>query len=408
MHPSREPALSLLESARLWLISGVSTVLLACGSPTDSREEPTDWSRAGDWTTHQGGPHHTGHVPVVLDASRFEEAWVYDFAGVGAFTVFGLNQTAAADGLIAVSSRYEARVGVFDARTGAPLWIRDFVDGPVDPPALFDGSLYVRQGDSIWSMDATTGSVRWGRFHNADGIQYRAPVLLNARLVMGGLQHSVPSQRWLGASGRDVFTGVEFWRSEFLEDGNWSATVVDGTAFVLGSPQGAAYVRAFDVATGDSLFSILDPGYDGTYAASTLALAGSHHLVAGQGGRLVAYDLNTRSVAWEIALGYYAGYRREPTVTDSVVYAARLDSVSAHRLSDGEILWTAPAETALVPLVSTTNMVFISSEDETVAVDVHRRRVVWRYPLSGYLTIAKEGLLVIAGRTGRLAVIDLG
>lgn len=385
--------------------------LSACGESVSEPEGegvPTDWSAAQAWTTFQGDASHRGHVPATLDVRNFSEVWT------SAVTTIELAPAVHESGVLIVSSngnphQVEAKVAGIDLASGAELWSREFPGWDVDDFALYGGRLYFRGGQEVWSLDARSGDSIWAidvtRHHN-----YRAPIVVGDQLLLAG---GADSYRWGGLLSLDPSTGVENWFQPFVEEGGWSPTLVGNTVLVPpGGMTGGLVGR--DVATGDSLFEVPDPGFGAQDEGGTPAAARSDRIVLVQDERLVVFDPDLRQTLWERT----NRYRQQPSVTDSLVYAVRTqvvdgvqtDTLHVFDVDDGTLLWglSLPEGRANRPLLSTRNFVFVATELWTYAVDLTERAIVWQVRHSGHLTITQDGLLIISGQDGVVRAVDLG
>jgi outer membrane protein assembly factor BamB len=94
-----------------------------------------------------------------------------------------------------------------------------------------------------------------------------------------------------------------------------------------------------------------------------------------------------------------------------VVYAPNTKPyrVEARAEADGALLWswTPPiageAGWGAEPLV-TKNLLFVSTDKATYAIDMHSHKPVWSYPASGRLALTQSGVLYIQNNEALVAV----
>ncbi|HNI34437.1 MAG TPA: hypothetical protein PLV93_03505 [Microthrixaceae bacterium] len=100
-----------------------------------------------------------------------------------------------------------------------------------------------------------------------------------------------------------------------------------------------------------------------------------------------------------------------PAYHDSVLYIANNNPLrlEARAEADGTLLWswTPPlaAERRFVSeVLLTDNLVFVSTNATTYAIDRQTRLPVWSHPLSGKMALSRQGVLYLQGETTLVAV----
>ncbi len=89
-----------------------------------------------------------------------------------------------------------------------------------------------------------------------------------------------------------------------------------------------------------------------------------------------------------------------PTVCDGKVYNIFLDTLVAMDGLTGTELWKYPLDTLTAYSTAIANrLIFASTQNKTIALDLETQEKVWEYPAGGYLTIANNKLF-IASITG--------
>jgi len=165
----------------------------------------------------------------------------------------------------------------------------------------------------------------------------------------------------------------------------------------------------YDSSNGNTTASIADPtapewfGY--SYRAAPM-LGSPDHVIApsgnNSGGRyLVNYSPANNASRWTSAKTY-AG---TPAIKDGVIYATSnhpkaLDAIDE---ATGQILWSwvpASSDTAFYNnVVVTRNLVFVSTNRATYAIDLATRQPVWSTATPGTLSISGNGTLYIVPGT---------
>lgn len=400
-------------------VNGGTVTALAPGSATitaqsegktastgiDILVRPTaDWSQATtEWATFQGNPDHTGFVAAILDPVIFSERWVSTVAGAGT----ALNPVTAGPGAVFVStaSYFSNQWAMaLDLGSGAPRWSKDFggIHG-VHPPAYGNGTMYVTtsgHADSyLWAFDPATGAQRFRAPYGNQWSTYYAPVVIGSRVFMagGGVD---------GMYAFDANAGAELWFVSTNQYDAWTPAVRNGVVYAY-TGANSPKVIAVDAVTGVVNFEIPDPRFqwDGWSMKTAPVLGAQNDLLATQAGRLVSFDLQTRTIRWEMV----GGFTGAVTTSDGVLYVINGDQLEARRENDGAQLWSwSPPEGRLQKtMVVTRNLLFASTAAATYAVDLEARRQVWSYPAGGHLALTPQGVLFIARADGKLSAISV-
>ncbi|GLC25532.1 hypothetical protein rosag_20450 [Roseisolibacter agri] len=361
-----------------------------------------DWREAVEWTTYQGNARRTGFVPVTADPAAFRELWVST-----PFGALALSPVTTAAGQVFVSTgAYSGTsvkwTGAVDARTGVVQWSRDFgaIHG-ANPPAYADGTVYLSTSglNFLWALDAATGAERFRSPYRNQRSAYFAPAIVGGVVYVGGGEFD-------GVYAFGAADGVERWFRSTLQIDRWTPAVDEGVVYLYPSAS-PPKVSALNAATGQVLFEIRDPGYDGPFPGLNLApaLGGSNDLLVTNNGRLLSFDLQRRVIGWTQS-GEYTG---TVAVGGGAVYAVNGTQVDVRRQSDGSLIgsWTPPEGQVRAPVLVTRNLLFASTAAATYAVDLATRRHVWSYPGGGALALNANGVLFIAQANGRLAAITL-
>ena len=365
------------------------------------RRTVADWSGAVEWTTYQGNASHTGYNPVAMDVRVFRELWT------SSVSTAALNPVTAGDGKVFVTTN--AYFGVqdaksLDARTGAELWKHNFGNiHSVHPPAYANGMVYLQtggHGDSfLYGLNATTGAVQIKTAYLNQWSRYYAPTIVGATVYVAGGYYG-------GMYAFSATEGVQRWFAALNQYDQFTPAVKDGLVYAYtGNNQPKLTVA--NATTGVVEYEIADPGFvwDGWSVNSAPTLGGSSNLLTTNGGRLLSFNLATRSIGYSVA----GTFRGQPTVANGVVYVVNGAQVQARNESDGALLWswTPPAGQPAGPMIATKNMLLVSTATTTYAVDLPTRAQVWSYPAGGHLTLSAQGILFVAQSTGKLSAISV-
>ncbi len=359
-----------------------------------------DWSAAVEWTMYQGNASHTGYNPVAMDVSVFRELWSKNVSTAA------LNPVTAGEGKVFVSTN--AYFGIqqaksLDARTGNEFWSRDFgAIHSVNPPAYGNGTVYLQTGgheDSfLWAIDATSGTVRFRSAYGNQWSRYYAPVVVGTSVYIAGGYYG-------GMYGLNT-DGTQRWFTGLNQYDQFVPAVKSGFVYAYTGSY-SPKLTVSDTATGAIAYEIADPGFvwDGWSMNSAPTLGGASNVLATNGGRLISFNLQSRSIGYALQ----SNFRGQVSVANGTVYVANNGQVEARKESDGTLLWLwiPPEGQATGPMIATKNMLLVSTAANTYAVDLTTRQQVWSYPAGGQLTLSAQGILFIAQSSGRLTAVSV-
>jgi outer membrane protein assembly factor BamB len=125
------------------------------------------------------------------------------------------------------------------------------------------------------------------------------------------------------------------------------------------------------------------------------------------GNQLMKFNTAKGYIDWRIA----GNYPLTPAYANGVVYAPNTNPyrVEARAEGDGAMLWSwVPGqanETAWKgePII-TANLLFVSSNLATYAIDLNTHKAVWSYPAAGRLALSRSGILYIQNTDAVVAV----
>ena len=365
------------------------------------RRPIADWSGAVEWTTYQGNASHTGYNPVSMDTRVFQELWSKTVSSAA------LNPVTAGQGQVFVTTNTYfgiQQAKSLDVHTGTELWSRDFgYIHTVNPPAYANGTVYLQTGgheDSfLWGLDAASGSVRFQSAYGNQWSHYFAPVIVGTSVYLAGGYYG-------GMYAFSATDGVQRWFASLNQYDQFTPAVSDGLVYAytgLYQPK----LTAANATTGTIVYEIADPGFvwDGWSMNTAPTLGGASNVLATNGGRLISFNLPSRSIGYALS----PGFRGQPTVANGVVYIANNSQVQARKESDGSLQWswTPPEGQPVGPMIATKNLLLVSTAANTYAVDLASHTQVWSYPAGGHLTLSAQGILFIAQTSGRLSAVSV-
>jgi hypothetical protein len=386
-----------------------------------------------DWQPLNGNSQRTAYVPVTLHASAFSSRWLY--AEPATQDVLMQSDTGAEGNLISNTTNTVTTDSANDLvvfadgpwlialkeTTGAKVWSEN-----VDPhsygnpasPAIANGVIYTTQGTfntlhgaELATYDEATGAAG---FQTAYAPTYcdcdPAPVT-----VVGTQAFLLPGNGGIGGlsvMAFDATVGGVLWVSP--------TSVNTDLSFALDS-QNVYYVddsfdglSALDQPTGTIQYSVAGLGN------KLVSLDGAGGAIAyTNAGKLGHVDLTTQTVDWTTPTLPSDAVIMSSAIGNGVLYTATTTAnafntpttVVAYSTSDGHELWSwSPPDddgtTVPLSLIATKNLLFVSTYEQTYAIDVDTQAVVWTFPVGGGLSLSPLGVLYIQG-IDHIAAINL-
>jgi hypothetical protein len=361
---------------------------------------------AGDWSGFQANAAHTGMVPVTLNPAAFSVRWKYEVPAVNG------RQMAISDIVTGNGQLYFSTGPNWDANSqghqlfalkeqdASRAWIHDFGNlrtATTNPPGFAGGKVLISAGSqestAMFAFDARDGAQLFSTPTASQWEHYLAPVVYGGSIYSEGGSYG-------GMYAFDAATGARQWFTGLNQVDGWTPAVDANYAYVyLGSQ-----LEVLDRLTGASVSKI--PGTENGWPHGLTPLLGAQNsvIVAGS-STLAAFDA-AKGLRWEVAGSYHPG----PAYADKLIYVFRNQSLAleARNEADGSLAWswTPPqgAETSSNNLVVTNNLVFLSTDKTTYAIDRTTHAPVWSYPFAGKLSMSANGILYINDRSSIVAV----
>jgi outer membrane protein assembly factor BamB len=372
---------------------------------------------ASDWEGVAGNAAHTGAVAASLDVGKFTPRWTQTYSS--SMTLDGLaaangqvylrqSETVTADG----KTTYRSALLALSEHDGTQQWRYEGVDESVLSAPGVQGRLLVSVDnlDKLLSFDAVTGQKQHESALPNNGIAaFRsglAPTLWAGNAYIGRANDVVAADapstrtRWstsLGASAPKL-------------DVRWVPAVNDDMVFAFGDAQLSVYrsadgIKLFDVA----IFGPQDSGVDTSLSESPVIVDAKQVLLLDRPGSdvyridnsLSLVDLDTRTVRWTLK----GRFTTPAVVGGGMVYIGNMASLQmeARRVSDGSLAWSWPLSSVQErrfgrDLILTNNLLFVSGDRKTYAIDLNTHQAVWNFPMAGELALSPNGVLYILNR----------
>lgn len=370
---------------------------------------------ASEWGTFQANASHTGYQPVTVNASAFNVRWKLDTAtgtngvklepapiSTGGGRIYTAYSGAGLDAFTAYSEVDGSVVwnSIVPSALGASVYAPAYANGKVYGAAL-KGFISVPSQPEYFAFDAASGAQAFhGGFWSAQGAIVMAPV------PFGNFVYTAEARG--GVNSFNATTGTFGYEPK--------SSGSDGAAPAIDAQGMYSYAKnqlnVIDPVTGDNIFKI------GTYKDTASANRTKMAPVIGNGGlvfatdyldlqnnSITAFDVSAKLVRWS-ANGAYPG---NPAYADATLFAAnnKLGRLEVLNEVDGSLAWSwvrPTGETFASDVLLTKNLVFVSTDAATYAVDRISHQQVWSYPASGSLAISANGILYIKGKSSITAI----
>lgn len=366
-----------------------------------------------DWGTFQGNAGHTGFVPVTLHASAFNARWKWDASAYGGVQWSPSALTTGAGMFYVSSGPYWSGSGTghelfaYKEDDGSKVWSHSFADltyASTNPPAFSGGKVFMSAGSqsstSMFAFDAATGTQVFKSQMASQWEHYFAPTIFNGAVYTDGGSYG-------GMYAFDTTTGAQDFFAGGRQFDGWTPAVDATRAYVYTGNT----LTTYDSRTGAQIASIADPNTSNAYAVSSPVLGAANTVYAGglsnrSTNAIVNFDTLNNAVRWSVT-GAFPGH---PAYNAGSLFAANNApfELDAFNEADGSKLWTwtPPAGNGnfVGDVLATSNLVFVSTDTNTYAIDRGTHQPVWSYAASGSLALSANGVLYIRNTYSIVAI----
>jgi len=360
--------------------------------PTDASDIP----QVKPWVTYQGNAAHSGFVPVLMNIANFEQAWSVE-------SELTYHQAVAKNGYVyATNQSYFGRnlIQAYSAATGELMWEEEYESiHSINPPAISGNNVVFQTGghqDSfIRGLNLITGEETFKTSYGNQWATYQAPTPIDDQIyAVGG---------YYGGMYGFTSEGIESLNVDIPDNyRGWTPAADDSYVYAYSGPE----LRVFSRESNQLVYTIPYDDYDwhGWTTNGSGVLGGNDNLLASDNGRLISFDLNTKSINWVKT----SQYGEQPSLAYGVIYISDEATFKALDENTGELLWSVEmAEQAAISsdVLVTHNIAFVSTATATYAIDLSSHESVWSIGKAGKLSFS-EGMLYIAG-DGHLTAITV-
>jgi len=364
---------------------------------------------AAEWTTFQGNAGHTGFVPVTLDPAKFAVRYQYT-AKTAAGVEIPMSEIANGKGIFYFSTggsccdAVEYKTYALNEGTAVTRWVFEHTN-PLAPaahaPAIAGDQIFVIGGEmgstTVESLSATGQRSR-------QTVGGRRTGYFPAPTVYDGIVYTPVSNDFSVVTAFDAKTGFSvFSQGTGVTAAGWTPAVDADYYYQYAS--NLLYVS--NRQTGQLAFTIAGPGTAPRYQPLFAPILAARDTVVGIDERkLVVFDTALRNVRWSLD-GRFVRSASSDGNNLFVINNAGL-ALEVRNINDGTLLWTWQSVDFFTNYVSeplvTNNLVIVSTEHATYAIDRATHATVWTYPASGNLSLSPNGTLFIKGKTKVTAI----
>ncbi len=255
-------------------------------------------------------------------------------------------------------------------------------------PSVDGGRVYLvnPSGNSVgpraMAVDAATGSLVWSTPVGYSMTQYWSPLLVGGKMYTSSAVGQF--------AGFDASAGTFLFSENLLDQHeDWSCTWSGSEVLTFVGSQ----LRAHDPVSGVTTWSTTVPttviGYS---MLGYPAVANGMAFVVAR-PTLYAISLTTHAIVWSAPTTYTGA----PAVYGGAVFAVGGGTLIVRDAANGQLLWNFVGDGKLrgAPVIANGH-VYVSSDDNTYALDIATQSQVWTVPLGGTLSIASQRLIIAA------------
>jgi outer membrane protein assembly factor BamB len=292
---------------------------------------------------------------------------------------------------------------------GSKVWSHSFADltyANTNPPAFSGGKVFIAAGSqnstNMFAFDAATGTQVFKSQMASQWEHYFAPTIFNGTVYTDGGSYG-------GMYAFDTATGAQDFFAGAAQYDGWTPAVDSSYAYSYTGGN----LGIYDNRTGALVANIADPTYawNGYTTAGSPVLGAANTVYAGSlsnrtSNSLVNFDTLNRAVRWFVR-GAFSG---NPAYNAGTLFAANNApfELDAFNEADGSKLWTwtPPAGNGnfVGDVLVTSNLVFVSTDTNTYAIDRGTHQPVWSYAASGSLALSANGVLYIRNTYSIVAI----
>ncbi|WP_377157631.1 PQQ-binding-like beta-propeller repeat protein [Roseateles sp. UC29_93] len=369
-----------------------------------------------DWAGYGGTSARTGYAPLTLDPAKFSARWArWLYGGTIPGEALGLGQGRIAVPTLRADSAATTNASVIGLQDGKDLWSATLPMAPTQAMVAGDRLFWSTRRSRVMMTSTTSGDLLGDHTSQAYATIDPGWTVAGDRLLLPVDPEVNHVTAFNTADLSQVWSTVLSDRVANVNYIGWGPTV-DATAGLVYINAGGIY-RVLRLSDGGILAEQPVPTREdqkftqfATFQAPVLpddgvsAVLLSHREMApGEvvDNHLTVVDRATGAQRWDVA----GQFMDHPVTAHGIVYASnqQTKAVEARQLSDGALLWSWPMESTdgywQRQMVLTDSHLFVSTDKQTLALDLATRQVAWRTPNGGWLGLTREGVLVVLAQS---------
>ena len=289
----------------------------------------------------------------------------------------------------------------FSIHDGHQIWKKDTAGASsVGNNIIYVQSIVNYFENPLYGYNAKTGELLFTTHFGYGSSQYLSPTIFDDHVYANGGQVDRSA-----INSFDASTGHENWNATVaIENIDDSMTAVNNKNVIVYA-NGKLFV--LDRFTGKEKASIIGPPIPWSLHSAHVGLApvllNDNEVLVIHSGYLSSFNIINENMTWSLG----PGYTGQPVFDGNLIYAAQYDGLVALDPS-GKIHWKwfADNERVLDQMLTTQDLVFVSTDKKIYAISKETHEAVWSYEASGVMSMGM-GHLYILDTKGNLTSIKV-
>ncbi|KAA3638250.1 MAG: T9SS C-terminal target domain-containing protein [Bacteroidetes bacterium] len=277
------------------------------------------------------------------------------------------------------------------------IWTRDFSEyDDVFPVTFAYGYLYTLYDYRLACLDINNGETLWDIPLQSGLLGTKGPIVKDEKVYV------VKGNNQTNIAAYDAFSGELIWENMISFDypRDWIPAIHEDTLYAY-----TGALSALNIQTGETIFSeeIVEFPYNED-AFNPVVDTLNNQVILSSTFNLIAYDLEDHSINWSVEQTIWETYLAAPTLVGDKLYMFTWKFIREYDAGTGELLWEYQyswAWTGDFYPVANQDFVLFSKANNTYIFDRANRELVAQIPVSGYLVLGNDYLIIGAQPTGQ-------
>lgn len=343
------------------------------------------------WSMYQGNAQHTGFVELSIKPDKITQKWSIAIDKCANMDVFGA--TLGKKYLFIAVNNYNcpSSLQTFSFEDGRLIWKKQYKAG-INAVAYNQGKVTFQTKKAfspltaIHSLDENDGQEIFSTGFDSLWQSIEVPVIENGKIFAGVGYYS-------GIAAFDERNGENIWTTEF------HSTHLDSGGPALNSMYLIFYTDGFlynlNKNTGDIISSIKNDNNSYSMRNSTPILSDENDVLIVTGDHLTKFNLRNSNIDFTIN-----NVNGEPVVDDHYLYLIQDGYLVALDKNTGNLIWRSNyflGSPQVHNLIVTENLIFISNEEKTIAIEKYNHHeVAWFSEIHGLMSLSNKGLFIVS------------